>query len=187
MGGEHGTWQKTLFFEAASRVPMIIRWPGVVKAGTRSNEITGLIDIFPTLCEAAGLEIPETCEGIGLYNHLAQEKPIEREGIFSESAVLRATDHAGCMYRTGHWKYCYYLDGNEELYNLLDDPDELKNVAQDNPEITEQFRMKVISFWKPEDYLSRLAKTPIMSREKHFYPYSNQFVTGDGRILDARP
>jgi len=187
MGGEHGTWQKTLFFEAASRVPMIIRWPGMIDEGSKTEEIAGLIDMFPTICESAGIEIPETCEGISLFDHMINGHGIDREGVFCESAVLRATEHAGCMYRTGPWKYSYYLDGTEELYNLEDDPGELTNVIDDNSELAARFRTKTIDFWKPEDYLERLARTPIMSKEKHFYPYSNQFITGDGKILDARP
>jgi choline-sulfatase len=187
MGGEHGTWQKTLFFDAAARVPMIIRWPGKVKAGIRTGEIAGLVDMFPTICEAAGLDIPTTCEGISLIDHLKENKALDREGIFSESAVLRATENAGCMYRTGQWKYCYYIDGTEELYNLYKDPDEFVNVALDNPEMTAEFRKTTMEFWKPDEYAARLARTPIMSKEKHFYPYSNQFITGDGKILDARP
>lgn len=187
MGGEHGTWQKTLFFEASARVPMIFRWPGKIEPGTRTNEITGLLDIFPTICEAAGIEIPETCEGVSLHNLLLSGQPLEREGVFSESAVLRATEHAGCMYRTGKWKYCYYLDETDELYDIENDPGELNNVSGDNPDLVKEFREKAKAFWKPEEYLERLRKTPIMSKEKHFYEYSNQFITGDGRILDARP
>ena len=187
MGGEHGTWQKTLFFEASARVPLIIRWPEVVEEGRRSSEITGLIDMFPTLCDATGIDIPVTCEGISLYGHLKDESPVNRDGVFCESAVLRATEHAGCMFRSGKWKYCYYLDGSEELYDIENDPDEYINVISSNKELAKNFKEKTIAFWKPEEYLDRLAKTPIMSKEKHFYPYSNQFITGDGKILDARP
>ena len=189
MGGEHGTWQKTLFFEASSRVPMIIRWPGIINPGTETDEILGLIDLFPTICESAGIEIPDSCEGLSLIPLLAEGRSIEREGIFCESAVLRATEIAGCMYRNGDWKYCYYIDGSEELYNLTEDPGELKNLAKNDSFIAEviKFRKIVKDFWKPEYYAERLARTPIMSKEKHFYEFSNQFTTGEGRVLDGRP
>ena len=69
------------------------------------------------------------------------------------------------------------------------DPDEVNNLA-DNEGFKEEllkYRKITKEFWKPEEYPERLAKTPIMSKEKHFYEFSNQFVTGDGRILDGRP
>lgn len=189
MGGEHGTWMKTLFYEASARVPMVMRWPGVIKAGSVSDGIAGLIDMFPTICDAAGIEIPEECEGISLIPHLKDGAAVDREGIFSESAVLLATEYAGCMYRTGTHKYCYYIDGSEELYDLAADPDELNDLASNEKytELVLKYRKTVKDFWKPEEYMERLAATPIMCKEKHFYEFSNQFITGDGRILDARP
>lgn len=189
MGGEHGTWQKTLFYEASARVPMIMRWPDVIDAGTVSDDIAGLIDMFPTICDAAGIEIPKTCEGISLIPHLKDGSAIPRKGIFSESAVLRATHISGCMYRTGNHKYCYYIDGSEELYDLSVDLDELNNLAGEtsHKDIVAKYRETVKNFWKPGEYIERLNTTPIMCKEKHFYEFSNQFITGDGRVLDARP
>jgi choline-sulfatase len=188
MGGEHGTWQKSLFFEASAGVPFIMRWPGKIQAGTRRPEIVGLVDAFPTVCDAAGIDIPDTCEGKSLLP-LFGGGSIERDGIFSESAVLRKTEIAGCMYRTGPWKYAYYLDGNEELYNLEEDPEEWNNRASDRDceDIVKTLRQKTTDFWEPDNYLERLRRTPIMSREKHFYEFSNQFITGTGAIIDGRP
>lgn len=187
MGGEHGTWQKTLFFEASARVPLIMRWPGKIEDGTSTEEIAGLVDMFPTICDAADIDIPEVCEGISLLEHITEKEPLDRDGIFCESAVLRSTENAGCMLRSGQWKYCYYLDGSEELYNLENDPGELKNVIKEHEDTAGKLRNRTVEFWKPEEYIERLQATPIMSKEKHFYAYSNQFVTGDGTILDARP
>jgi choline-sulfatase len=188
MGGEHGTWQKTLFFDASARVPFIMRWPGRIAPGSNTSEITGLVDCFPTICEAAGIEIPESCDGVSLLP-VMKGGTMDREGVFSESAVLRKTDVAGCMYRTGPWKYAYYLDGSEELYNIEDDPGEWNNRA-DDPDcanVVKELRQKTVEFWEPDKYLKRLARTPIMSGEKHFYEFSNQFVTGDGSVVDGRP
>jgi choline-sulfatase len=189
MGGEHGTWQKTLFYEAAARVPFIIRWPGVIEKGIEIDTIAGLIDMFPTICDAAGIETPDSCEGISLIPLLKDGITPERNGVFSESAVLRSTEIAGCMYRTGNHKYCYYIDGSEELFDLESDPEELRNLAKnpDFDEIITGYRKIAKDFWRPEEYMERLAATPIMCKEKHFYEFSNQFVTGDGRVLDARP
>ena len=148
----------------------------------------GLVDCFPTICEAAGIEIPDTCDGVSLLPAMGGGS-LDRDGIFSESAVLRKTEVAGCMYRSGPWKYVYYLDGNEELYNLEEDPEEWTNRATDPAcaDRVKSFRETTVAFWEPDNYLERLARTPIMSGEKHFYEFSNQFVTGSGAIIDGRP
>ena len=189
MGAEHGTWQKTLFYEASAKVPMVLRWPGVVKPGSFTDTISGLLDIFPTICDSAGIETPSSCEGLSLVPLLKEGKAPDRKGIFSESAVLRATHIAGCMYRTGNYKYCYYIDGSEELYDLSQDPGEVKNLSSEAgyETLVSEYRTIVKDFWKPDEYQERVSATPIMSKEKHFYPYSNQFSTGDGRVLDGRP
>jgi choline-sulfatase len=46
---------------------------------------------------------------------------------------------------------------------------------------------RAISLWEPEKQQERYTKTPMASREKHFYKYSNQFLLGDGTVSDARP
>lgn len=188
MGGEHGTWQKTLFYDASARVPFIMRWPGQIDPGSISEEVVGLVDCFPTVCELSGIPIPDTCDGVSLLS-AAKGGSLERDGVFCESAVLRKTEVAGCMFRSGDWKYCYYLDGTEELYNLELDPKEWNNVVLDpeHASLVKSLREKTVAFWEPDAYLERLRRTPIMSGEKHFYEFSNQFVTGDGVIVDGRP
>ena len=56
--GEHSEWCKHTNFEIAARTPVMIHIPGVTDDGVRSNALTELLDIFPTLVEAAGLPPP---------------------------------------------------------------------------------------------------------------------------------
>jgi uncharacterized sulfatase len=55
--GEHGMWSKISLFEQATRVPMIVRIPGVTD-GAICREIVELVDLYPTLCDMLGLELP---------------------------------------------------------------------------------------------------------------------------------
>ena len=82
-----------------------------------------------------------------------------------------------------------YLDGEEELYDLSADPMELSDLASDpaTAALREGFRERVRVFWRPDEFRHRYDATPRMPREKHFYPYSNQFLVGNGRVFDARP
>jgi choline-sulfatase len=189
MAGEHGAWQKTLFFDASARVPLVIRWPGHFQAGNRCAVPVGLIDLFPTFCEVAGSETPPSCEGMSLVPLLRGSGAFARDAIFCESALARNPKHAGCMIRTGKWKYCYYLDGNEELYDMVVDGEEWNNLSRDplHHHLLKILREKVIEFWRPDEFLQRSQKTPGMARPKHFYEFSNQFLLGDGSVVDARP
>lgn len=189
MAGEHGAWQKTLFFEASARIPLIIRWPNHIPEGKRCSVPVGLIDLFPTLCEAADSAAPPTCEGMSLVPLLTERGTFDRDAIFCETVLAGNPEQAGCMIRTGKWKYCYYLDGNEELYNIEEDQGEWNNLSQDPMQrnLVKTLREKVIEFWRPDEFFPRYQKTPRMARAKHFYEFSNQFLLGDGSVVDARP
>jgi len=66
--GEHGIWEKQKFFEGSAKVPFIIRAPKYLPQGTVVTENISSIDLFPTLCELAGLEIPQGLDGSSLVN-----------------------------------------------------------------------------------------------------------------------
>ncbi len=189
MAGEKGAWQKSVFFDASSKVPLIMRWASNFPAGQHRKEPVGLIDLFPTLCDFAGIPVPDECGGISLKPLLTGENTIDRKAIFSESVVLKVPEFAGCMMRSDKWKYSYYLDGTEELYDMENDPGEWNNLAQDEryADMVKAMNFEVLKFWKPEEQLERYNKAPRMENEKHFYPYSNQFVMADGTVIDAKP
>ncbi len=186
--GEKGAWNKTLFFDSATKVPLIIRGPGIER-GQVSKDIVGLCDMFPSICEMTNLPIPDSCEGVSILPLLHNSGALQREHIFCESAFLGEPSAAGCMIRQDKWKYAYYLDGDHELYNIEDDSGEWENLANESEhqELIATFKNKVIEFWKPDEYLDRYAATPRSSREKHFFEFSNQFFLGNGIVANGRP
>jgi len=189
MAGERGTWQKSLFYEASARIPLLMRLPGAAESrGRRVDAPVGLIDMFPTFCHLAGAPTPAGCGGTSLLPLLRGES-IARDAIYSESVVIKEPAHAGCMIRTGRWKYNTYLDGAEELYDLAADPGEWQNLAAApaHRAVRNALRRRVLAFWEPEKQLARYEARPRMSRQKHFYEFSNQFLLGNGAVIDARP
>ena len=56
--GEHGRWEKFVPYEPSIRVPLWVRWPGHVTAGTNTTRLTSYLDLLPTMLEAAGFTLP---------------------------------------------------------------------------------------------------------------------------------
>ncbi len=189
LAGDWGAWNKTLFFDACNKVPLLISNPLRFNAG-HCSELTGLVDLFPTICDLCGVTQPDSLDGMSLLSLLEGKGNIERtDGVFSESAFLSEPEFSGCMLRRGEWKYNYYIDGAEELYNMEKDPGEQKNLVQEQiyREIVDELRQKLLNFWKPEIQQKRICSTPKVPNQKHWYQYSNQFITGNGTIFDGRP
>ena len=132
MLGDHGIFQKgAYFYEGAIRVPMIIRWPGKFKAGLRSDALVEMVDLAPTLMEAAGLEIPERMQGRSLIPLLTGQTDKHRDSIYCEyfdsMAVYDPPPMAMCA-RTEQHKIVYFQQGVGELYDLEKDPTESYNL-----------------------------------------------------------
>ncbi|MCL2832627.1 MAG: sulfatase-like hydrolase/transferase [Treponema sp.] len=196
MAYERGFWQKTVFFDSSARIPFIFRCPSRFSPGRTQADLAGIIDLLPTMCDLAGIKLePEydgvsiNADGVSLADALVGGRPLDRRDLFCESTVLKEPEHSGCMLRTGKWKYNHYLDNGDELYDMEADTRELNNLVNDpaHASISKDLRSRVISFWEPEKQLDRYNKTPMMSNEKHFNFYANQFMLGDGFVVDARP
>ena len=128
-------------FEGGVRVPLIVRWPGVVPSGSTCEDVVTSVDFFPTVLEILGAddaqaEVAET-DGVSLMPLLT------RSGTLSRDAVYWHYPHynpiGGFPYgaiRQGDWKLIeFYEDGHTELYNLRDDMGETTDLARTEPEI----------------------------------------------------
>jgi arylsulfatase A-like enzyme len=133
--GEHGlSVERRLAYEESIRIPLLIRFPKVVKAGTASNELALNIDLAPTLLEMAGAHVPATIQGRSLVPLLGGKRPAWRNSFlveyFSDTVFPRIFKMGYTAVRSQHWKYIRYLelDGMDELYDLKNDPYEAKNL-----------------------------------------------------------
>ncbi len=129
MDSAHHLEHKSILYEEATRVPLLVRLPGVTKPGLVDKEhlvSTGL-DLIPTLCDFAGIAKPRELAGRSV-RPLAEGRPPQdwRQSLVVES-------HRSRMIRTARFKYTVYDSGQprEALIDLQKDPGEMKNLAAD--------------------------------------------------------
>jgi iduronate 2-sulfatase len=133
--GEHGLWHKHTNFELDCRVPFMISAPGY-RDGNRSGSLVELVDIFPTLCDLAGLPIPRDLEGMSLLPVLENPKHAIRP--YAQSQYPRGRNIMGYAIKTDRFRYVEWteMDSGEvvakELYDHYIDVAENINQA-DNP------------------------------------------------------
>lgn len=133
MLGDHGIyWKGPYFYDCAIRVPLIIRWPGQYKAGLRSDALVEMVDLAPTLLDAAGIPIPKGVQGRSLTGLLRGERTEHRDSIYVEhydSTFLYDPPPMATSIRTRTHKLTYYhgLEAGE-LYDLGKDPSEFENL-----------------------------------------------------------
>lgn len=131
--GEWRFYDKRFMHEPPIRVPLIIRYPRLVKPGTVVEKMALNLDIAPTVLEIAGLEIPERMHGRSLVPFLQGSEPAEWRKdwlyeYYEYPGENQVRPHRGV--RTERYKLIhYYLEPEEfELYDLQEDPGELHNL-----------------------------------------------------------
>lgn len=132
--GEHGLADKRAAYEESIRVPMIARWPKLIRAGTRPKGMALNIDVAPTLLELAGIRVPDTMHGKSLVPLLrGQERGWRQAALLEYFQEARFPTIAEWQaLRTPDSIYIEYpgLSANAvEYYDLKRDAAQLKNLA----------------------------------------------------------
>ena len=136
--GSHGVGGKRQPFEESIKVPFIIRWPGVVRAGGKPENLFGSIDIMPSLSSLAGLSVPASCVGQDFsplmrggqgprpasqfIMHIAKENA--SGGVKHPAPLFRGV-------RTERYTYAVYPDKPWCLFDNREDPHQMKNLIDD--------------------------------------------------------
>ncbi len=125
--GEHGLWAKHCLFERALHCPLLFRGPGI-HAGARESGLTENLDVYPTLCDLAGIPTPSHVEGTTLRPSLENSGAAGREAAFSRM-------NNGESLRTDRYRYSEWrtADGDitaRMLYDHDADPEENFNIAE---------------------------------------------------------
>ena len=128
--------EKGTLYEGGIRVPMIVKWPGVIEPGTVCKTPSTTADLLPTFCAMVGAELPnQPIDGVSLLSSLRDsEHVLDRESIYFHYPHYHHSRPAGAI-RSGDWKLIeFFEEGNVELYNLAADISESKNVADQHPD-----------------------------------------------------
>lgn len=142
--GDHGMWCKHTNYEHAARIPLIVVAPGVAQAGAKTRSLIETVDIYPTLCELAGLGAPPGLDGASFVPVLRSPTAQTKQAAFHVFPRGRLLGRAvrTARYRLVEWKPIGASPESAELelYDLETDPAETKNRASDKPEIVAQLR-----------------------------------------------
>lgn len=122
--GSHGLMGKQNLYEHSSRAPLLFSGPGIPQGETEA--MCYLYDIYPTICDLVGAEIPEGIDGVSLAPVIRGESDTSRQVLL--------TGYKDCQraVRQGDWKLIAYPQVEIlQLFHLSDDPHEMTNLAED--------------------------------------------------------
>lgn len=125
MLGEHGLWHKVVFYEGSARVPLFIRMPKRFGGGGTVDSNVNLCDLFATLCDLAGLPVPDGLDSRSLVPLLKDKADNE----WHNESVSVIGKSPSVMIKDGDLKYIYFSSGDPEiLFDLAVDPNETRSV-----------------------------------------------------------
>jgi len=158
--GEHTYKDKRLAYENSIRVPMIIRYPKMIKKNTTIDELCLNIDLAPTILEIAGIRKPDYIQGESMLNLLRGKKQNDwRKSILFEYYVDDAWPYAGpdqLAVRTDLFKLVDNFIENDidELYDLKNDPGEMINLinVKKFDKVESELRKELIRLQKKYKY-----------------------------------
>ena len=130
--GDHGLFDKRFMYEESLRMPFLVRWPGLIRPGTRSDAIALNVDFAPTFLEAAGLPVDADMQGRSLVPVLRGRSPADWRTSMYYRYYHDPGDHntrAHYGVRTRTHKLIYFWKKDQwELFDLVSDPSELHNL-----------------------------------------------------------
>ena len=128
--GRRGLWGKFTLYEESAAVPLIVAGPGV-PGGQATDDPVSLVDCYPTILEAVGVDLDEQDAGLpgrSLWS-IADDGPLGRAAFSEYHAV--GTTTGSFMIRHGSHKYIHYVSQPPQLFDLAGDPLELTDLAGD--------------------------------------------------------
>ena len=189
--GDHGIWCKHTNYEQAARQPLIVVAPGMAQAGVKSPALVETVDLYPTLCELAGLPAPQGLDGASFAAALKSPAAKTKEAVFH---VYPRGERMGRAVRTERYRLVEWKKIGEpseaavlELYDYEADPEETRNVAAERPEVTAQLRAMLAR--QPEakpqlraDKQAQAAPAPKKAKQDRAAMFAGRDKDGDGKL-----
>ncbi|MCX7012291.1 MAG: sulfatase [Candidatus Sumerlaeota bacterium] len=152
--GDHSFWCKHTNYEIADHAPLLLSVPGQKTAGARTDALVEFVDIYPTLCDLAGLAKPAHLEGTSMAPLLDDPNRPWKTAAFSQ--YPRGGDAMGYAMRTDRYRFVHWINRKtgdliaNELYDHQDDPLENVNLANraENKGLVEQLTKQLEAGWK---------------------------------------
>jgi iduronate 2-sulfatase len=150
--GDHGQWAKHTNYEEATRIPLLVRAPGITRPGTHTDALVETVDLYPTLVELAGLPAPrgpQPIEGRSFAATLRDAAIPTKPAVFHAYPRTRPGDGQiigravrTAVHRLVEWKKpgAASETADLELYDYVDDPHETRNHAADRPALVASLR-----------------------------------------------
>ena len=140
-GANNGRWRdgKQSMYEGGLLVPTGCAWPGHIEAGSETSQMAMSMDIFATVCDVAGVEVPPGIDGRSFLPTLVgkRQPPLREEWYFTRrEGGLRYGGKTIDALQRGEWKILQNSPfAPLELYHLRRDPEERENLAKRNPKV----------------------------------------------------
>jgi len=133
--GEHGWFDKRFIFDESFKTPLLVKWPGVIKAGTKNSQMVQNLDFAQTFLEAAGIKSPSDMQGESLIPIFKGQGKNFRDAAYYHyyeyPSVHMVKRHYGIVTEKYKLVHFYYDIDEWELYDRVNDKSEMKNVYND--------------------------------------------------------
>jgi arylsulfatase A-like enzyme len=145
--GENGWFDKRFMYDVSMQTPLLVKWPGKIKAGSVNTSLVQNIDFAPTMLDAAGVKVPDWMQGLSLKSILiGKQAELPRKELYYRYYEYPidhyVIPHLGM--REKQYKLIYFFTVNEwEFYDLKADPSEQKNLIKSPKYQAEINRMKI--------------------------------------------
>lgn len=133
--GEHGWFDKRFIFDESFKTPLLVKWPGVIKAGSKNSQMVQNLDFAQTFLDAAGIKSPADMQGESLIPIFKGQGKNFRDAAYYHyyeyPSVHMVKRHYGIVTEKYKLVHFYYDIDEWELYDRVNDKSEMKNVYND--------------------------------------------------------